>query len=191
MTSEPDDDELLRRLRAGDEAAFTAFYRRWQGPLFRFAWRLSGRAAAAEDATHEVFMALIDGGLRFDPARGPLAPYLYGMTRNQVRRRLERDGPPAWDAAPPDPVAPSGEGPLERLALAEDVEALRRAVLALPEHYREAIVLCDLEQLTYEHAAVALDCAVGTVRSRLHRGREMLAERLRARRTPAPLKVAR
>jgi RNA polymerase sigma-70 factor, ECF subfamily len=189
MTSEPDDDDLLRRLRAGDEAAFTAFYRRWQGRLFRFAWRLSGRKAAAEDATHEVFMALIDGGLRFDPARGPLAPYLYGMARNQVRRRLEREGPLAR-ALPAEPVAPAEEGPLERLAAAEDVEALRRTVLALPEHYREAIVLCDLEQLSYEDAALALDCAVGTVRSRLHRGREMLAERLRTRRA-APLKVAR
>ena len=190
MTSEPDDDDLLRRLRAGDEAAFTAFYRRWQGRLFRFAWRLSGRAAAAEDAAHEVFMALIDGGLRFDPARGPLAPYLYGMARNQVRRRLERDGPASWTDAPPEPPAPPEEGPLERLSRTEDVEAVRRAVLALPGHYREAIVLCDLEQLTYEDAALALDCAVGTVRSRLHRGREMLALRLRDRR-PEPFKVAR
>jgi RNA polymerase sigma-70 factor (ECF subfamily) len=185
MTTEPGDDDLLRGLRAGDEAAFTAFYRRWQGRLFRFALRMCGKAAAAEDVTHEVFMALIAGGNRFDPAKGPLAPYLYGMARNQVRRRLAHDGPGAFATDPPEAWAPPHEGPLERLARAEDAEAVRRAVLALPEHYREAVVLCDLEQLSYEDAAAVLDCAVGTVRSRLHRARAQLAERLHARRKAA------
>jgi RNA polymerase sigma-70 factor (ECF subfamily) len=181
MSTEPADEGLLRRLRAGDEAAFTALYQRWQGRLFRFALRMSGSQALAEDVTHEVFMALMKGGNGFDPAMGPLAPYLYGIARNQVRRGLER----APLSPPDEPVAPVSDDPQARLATLEDVRAVRRAVVALPEHYREAIVLCDLEQLSYEDAAELLGCPVGTVRSRLHRGREMLGDRLRAHRAPA------
>ncbi len=61
----------------------------------------------------------------------------------------------------------STDDPQARLALKEDVDAVRQAVVSLPEHYREAVVLCDLEQLSYMDAAEALGCAVGTIRSRL------------------------
>ena len=84
-----------------------------------------------------------------------------------------------------DPV-----GDLERQ---RHVDALRRAVVALPVRYREAVVLCDLHELSYADAAVALSCAIGTVRSRLHRGRALLARRLcggRAER-PCPLPATR
>jgi RNA polymerase sigma-70 factor (ECF subfamily) len=186
MTTEPADFDLLQRLRAGDEGAFTLLYRRWQGRLFRFALRMCGSQALAEDVTHEVFMALMNGGDRFDPAFGPLAPYLYGMARNQVRRGLTRERAQGAPSDVPEPVAPATDDPQAALAAREDVDALRRALLGLPEHYREAVALCDLEQLSYEEAAEALGCAVGTIRSRLHRGRELLADRLRARqRVPA------
>ena len=69
--------------------------------------------------------------------------------------------------------------PDESLSQAEEIEALRQALSTLPEHYRAAVVLCDLEELSYEDAAAALGCAVGTVRSRLHRARAMLGQRLR------------
>ena len=69
--------------------------------------------------------------------------------------------------------------PLAGLARRQHVLALRRAVLDLPVKYREAVVLCDLQELTYADAATALGCAIGTVRSRLHRGRALLATRLR------------
>ena len=72
----------------------------------------------------------------------------------------------------PDPL-----GDLER---AEGVERLRRMVLSLPVQYREAVVLCDLQELSYADAAAAMGCNVGTVRSRLHRARELLAAKLRA-----------
>jgi RNA polymerase sigma-70 factor (ECF subfamily) len=62
----------------------------------------------------------------------------------------------------------------------ETVDRVRKAVLSLPPSYREAVVLCDLEEASYEEAALALDCPVGTVRSRLSRGRAMLAHKLRA-----------
>ena len=66
-----------------------------------------------------------------------------------------------------------------RSALARGSESCTKAVLTLPVRYREAVVLCDLQELTYAEAAAALECAVGTVRSRLHRGRALLASKLR------------
>jgi RNA polymerase sigma-70 factor, ECF subfamily len=182
MTNQPADFDLLRRLRAGDESAFTALYQRWQGRLFRYALRMCGSQALAEDVTHEVFMALMNGSSGFDPEQGPLAPYLFGIARNQVRRGLSRERGSAGE--PDEAAAPPADDPQARLLALEDVRAVRQAVVSLPEHYREAIVLCDLEQLSYEDAAEALGCPVGTVRSRLHRGREMLGDRLRARRAP-------
>jgi len=72
------------------------------------------------------------------------------------------------------------EDPFADLARSEVIEAVRRGVLALPTHYREVIVLCDLHEMNYADAAAVLGCALGTVRSRLHRARKVLAEKLRA-----------
>jgi RNA polymerase sigma-70 factor (ECF subfamily) len=79
-----------------------------------------------------------------------------------------------------DPQAAALPDPLGELTRSERVEMLRRAVIALPVRYREVVVLCDLEELTYAEAADALGCAIGTVRSRLHRARTMLAARMAA-----------
>jgi RNA polymerase sigma-70 factor, ECF subfamily len=184
----PGDDELLRRLREGDEGALSALYGRWQGPVFRLALRLSGSREVAEDVAQEVFLALMRGVSGYDAARAPLASYLFGMARNQVRRRLERERPyvalesEAEDAARDD-SAGSFEDPLASLTRQEDVARVRDAVLSLPLHYREAVVLCDLQLLSYEEAAAVLECALGTVRSRLARGRELLAAKLLRRAT--------
>jgi len=75
--------------------------------------------------------------------------------------------------------------PLVDLAHREGVESLRRAVQALPRRYREVVVLCDLEEVDYADAAVALACPIGTVRSRLHRARSLLLEKLKQDRTRA------
>jgi RNA polymerase sigma-70 factor (ECF subfamily) len=80
-----------------------------------------------------------------------------------------------------EPVAVVHPDPIGDLSNAEEIVALRRAVLSLPVRYREVVVLCDLENLSYVDAASALECAVGTVRSRLHRGRALLEAKMRAR----------
>src|ERR1700693_5948390 len=95
MTS---DEELLGEAMRGDEAAFTALYRRRQGAVYRFALHMSGDAAVSEDVTQEVFMALLKGGGRFDPARGTLVSFLYGIARNLLRRRFEKKRPEDSDA---------------------------------------------------------------------------------------------
>ncbi len=169
------DEELLGAARGGDEAAFTALYRRRQGAVYRFALHMSGDAAVSEDVTQEVFLALLEGGGRFDPSRGSLLSFLYGIARNLVLRRVGNN--PVEDT---EEVA-TDEDVLDDLTRRETIEAVRSAVLSLPAQYREAVVLCDLENASYEDAAAALDCPLGTVRSRLSRGRAMLAQKLAAK----------
>ena len=140
----------------------------------------------AEDATQETFMALLGGGEGFDPSRGSLVAYLFGIARHRVQRRLERERP--YVTMEGENGAPSGgaelpasdDDPHDALARRERIERVRDAVLSLPLHYREAVVLCDLHHASYEEAAAALGCAVGTVRSRLHRGRDLLLGKLRS-----------
>jgi RNA polymerase sigma-70 factor (ECF subfamily) len=188
MSERQQDEDLVLRIRAGDEAAFTDLYRRWQGPIYRFAYRMSGRAALAEDATQEVFMALIQTLDRYDPRRGPLGSYLYGMARNHVLRRLERERPylPIAEGAEARSLGPATDDPQAEVLQREQLALLRATVLSLPAHYREAIVLCDLQLLSYDEAAAAIGCAVGTLRSRLHRGRALLSDRMRSREVESP-----
>ena len=183
------DAELLRLTLAGDESAFTALFRRRQAGVYRFALHMSGSEALAEDVVQEAFIVLMRDGRNFDPARGSVAAYLYGIARNHVLRAFEReralvplnpDGGDGEEASFPDLVA--SDDPLGDLTRGEMIEKLRQAVLALPAHYREVVALCELQELSYAEAAAALDCAVGTVRSRLHRARAMLAQKLRERR---------
>jgi RNA polymerase sigma-70 factor, ECF subfamily len=123
---------------------------------------------------------------RFDPRRGSLGAYLYGIARNCVLRHLEQRSLHVPFASQegadrciiPEPLMPAPD-PLGDLTRQEDIERLRQAVLALPEHYREVVVLCELDQLDYAQAAALLGCAVGTVRSRLHRARSLLVKKLR------------
>ena len=195
-TTELTDDGLLRRMVAGDEEAFTLLYRRKQPAIFRFALHMSGNATVAEDVTQEVFMMLIRDAKRFDPARGTLGGFLFGVARNYLRKRWEQDRrsvPFADDPERPGntPVMngarPSNNGnhngsfasPHDDFVSVETVSRVRRAISTLPESYREVVVLCELEDLSYEEVAAALDCPIGTVRSRLHRGRAMLLEKLR------------
>lgn len=183
----PSDDELLRLMMAGDEAAFTALYRRRQAGVYRFALQMSGSEAIAEDVTQEVFLALMSDATRFDSSRGSLSSYLYGIARNHVLRRLERDRPfvqiveDGSDGGEPHTENwVAVDNPHDELQRNEMIGRLRQAVLALPEHYREVVVLCDLNEMSYVEAANALGCAIGTVRSRLHRARALLLGKLNA-----------
>src|SRR5579862_9262251 len=141
------DEELLAAACGGDEASFTVLYRRRQGAVYRFALHMSGDSAISEDVTQEVFLALLEGGGRFDPARGTLLSFLYGIARNLVFRRVEKK--PSEEA---EDVA-TDEDVLDDLTRRETIETVRSAVLSLPMQYREAVVLCDLENASYEDAA--------------------------------------
>jgi RNA polymerase sigma-70 factor, ECF subfamily len=177
------DSELLGLTQAGDEEAFVLIYRRHQGPVYRFALQMSGSESLAQDVTQEVFLALMRATPTFDAARGSLSAYLYGIARNHVLRNLERSRllvPMAEDedvSLLEPPVAP--DDPLGDLTRREGLQAMRQAILALPLRYREVVALVDLEEMSYAQAAQALGCAMGTVRSRLHRAHALLIDKLR------------
>ncbi len=178
------DQQLLRQISRGDESAFVAFYRRHQGPVYRFALQMSGQVEIAEEVTQDVFLVVMKSGSKYDSARGSVAAYLYGIARNFVLRKLDQERPYLTTLDDPESeyadVAADGPDTLAELTRNERMESLRKAVLALPPTYREVVVLCDLHEQDYAEAANALDCAIGTVRSRLHRARALLSEKMRA-----------
>src|SRR5215469_13235295 len=196
-SAETRDLELLRRLSTGDEAAFSEFYQRHQGGLYRYAMHMSGSPQSAADVVQETFLTLIRHGRNYDEKKGAPAAFLFGIARNHLRKLQEREGryaPLADDfgrtLSADGAHRTNGNGHyavnsgqaemiLEDLEQAQIVKLLREAVLTLPEHYREPVTLCDLEGKSYGEAAQLLDCPVGTVRSRLNRARSMLLEKLR------------
>jgi RNA polymerase sigma-70 factor (ECF subfamily) len=182
----------MRRTAAGDREAFAAVYRRHHPLVFRFARLMIGSTEAAEDVVQEVFLGLMRGASRYDPARSTLSTYLYGAARHQVRRRLLRDRlfvsiDDGDDGARPG--ASQGNRPIDdtvdELSRQRDLRDLRRAILTLPPRYREVVVLCDLQDVSYADAAQAIGCAVGTVRSRLHRARQLLTQKMQRARACA------
>jgi RNA polymerase sigma-70 factor, ECF subfamily len=201
--AESTDDGLLRQMLAGDEDAFTLLYRRRHPGIYRFALHMTGNAAVAEDVTQEVFMTLIRNTERFDPARGTVGGFLFGIARNHLRKRWEQDrrmvalregveddghfeSPFAQAGSVRDEFGrANGNGngamsrPADQFVVSETASRVRQAVATLPENYREVVVLCELEEMSYEEAAAALSCPVGTIRSRLHRARTLLIEKLR------------
>ena len=184
MKSELNDSELLRSMLAGDEEALALLYRRRQGAVYRFALQMSGSKTVAEDVTQEVFLFLMRDGHVFDPEKGSVGAFLLGVARNYVLRRLrvEQQLTPLGDDFDDDvPVlhASTELCPLEDLTRAETIESVRRAVLSLPSKYREVVVLCELQDISYGETAEILGCAIGTVRSRLHRARALLLAKLR------------
>jgi RNA polymerase sigma-70 factor (ECF subfamily) len=183
-TGETDDAALAARTAQGDELAFTAIFLRYKGPVYRFARQMGGTPDAADDVTQDVFVTFMETAGRFDPALGSLRVYLYGIARNLLRRRFRRrlsqrevDLESAVEA--PDPSHPRtlGVDPHVEVERLDSLRRLRRAILELPAHYREVIVLCDLHELRYEDAALVVHCPIGTIRSRLSRARRVLAGR--------------
>lgn len=186
MTQKNDlsDNDLLRLMLAGDEEALAQLYRRRQATIYRFALQMSGSKSIAEDVTQEVFLFLIREGHVFDPARGTVSAFLLGVARNHVLRRLRGEQllSPLGDDAEEDGIVLQAAAelcPLDDLTRAETIEAVRKAVLSLPPKYREVVVLCELRDVSYVETAEILGCAIGTVRSRLHRARALLLAKLR------------
>jgi RNA polymerase sigma-70 factor (ECF subfamily) len=174
------DDLLIARVAEGDREAFAELYRRHHADVCRFAAHMCGSNAAAEDIVHEAFVAVIDSAWRYKPGQATVKLWLLGIARNYARRaRAVRPTLSLHDKAQTGALELAIEvDPVGDLDRRRHLEALRRAVIALPVRYREAVVLCDLHELSYVDAATTLGCAIGTVRSRLHRGRALLARKL-------------
>jgi RNA polymerase sigma-70 factor, ECF subfamily len=184
VTTEPTDPELLDRMSSGDREALAIIFRRHHGTVYRFSRQMLGSKEAAEDVTQDVFVALTRSAGRFNPAVASLSTYLYGIARNLVLQRYKRSRArlevsiDAMDGGDLAAFATSSD-PADALSRAQATRQLRMAILRLPIHYREVVVLCELNGLSYEDAAVVAGCPVGTVRSRLSRARQILIERCR------------
>ena len=178
------DRDLLERFRDGDREAFTALYRTHFPAVFRFAIYMTGDRIQAGEITQDVFVWLVHHPNDFDVQRGDLPAFLGGVARNMLHRR--RQETKRW--LPLDEAAATRRERHDHVEFArglereQDAAGLRRAIAALPERYREAVVLCDLQEKSYEEAARELGCAMGTVRSRLHRARELLVRKFQFKR---------
>ncbi len=148
-------------------------YSNLQPRLFRFGLAFSGSETRAAEAVQEAFLDLLRNPGCVDPARGSATALLYGMVRNRLRsaRRAEREEPIEDDS-------PVDEELLLHLERAQRIAAVREAILLLPEHYREVVLLCEIEECSYEDAAAALGMPIGTIRSRLNRAKRQLKLRL-------------
>ena len=178
------DEELLKRSAKGDEEAFAALYRRHADVLYRFAFRMTGSSWGAEEIVQDVFMTLVREPGKYDAERGTLPAFLFGITRNKIMKYNERL--PREISLVERQEDGSGGGltlrdsftPAMWAEQRERLEKVRAAVMDLPVEFRETVVLCELEEMSYEQAARTLDCPIGTIRSRLHRGRALLLAKL-------------
>ena len=178
------DGDLLRRALAGDEAAFLALYDKLKSGIFRYAFYMTNSRTAAEEITNAVLICLLSDGRPSPPERGDVGAFAFGIARNFIRRMGRRER--TYEPLPGDNVLASFSSrlvsPSEALAgqliRNEMVEQVQSAIATLPDHYRQAVVLCDLCELSYEEAASRLRCALGTIRSRLNRAHALLAEKL-------------
>lgn len=187
MTTAPlPDTELLRQTRSGTAAAFQVLYRRHQGPLYRFAVLRCGSPDTAADVVQEVFMGVLTDTLRFDPLRGQLQHFLFGVARKLILRHEHARGRSA-SLPEPDEGEDEADGncdaePLARMLSNELADDVRRALAQLAPHYRDALILYEMHDLSYQEIAGICQVDIGTVRSRLSRGRSLLAKRLHAHR---------
>ena len=178
------DEELLKRSSRGDEEAFTNLYRRHADVLYRFAFRMTGSSWGAEEIVQDVFMTLVREPGKYDAERGTLPAFLFGIARNKIMKYNERL--PREISLVERQEDGSGGGLVLRDSFTpamwaeqrERLEKVRAAVMELPVEFRETVVLCELEEMSYEQAARLLDCPIGTIRSRLHRGRALLLAKL-------------
>jgi RNA polymerase sigma-70 factor (ECF subfamily) len=189
--SGPTDAELVARAGAGDREAFVAIYQRHHAGLYRFARAMTGSTAIAEDVTQEVFLALIGDLARYDPSRAGLATYLYAIARNVSRYKLRRERRFVGLDLVMAKLPKTNDDPSGAMIQSQAAAKVRVLIKGLPSRYREVLILCDLQELSYEQAAVVLNTPVGTVRSRLHRARRQLADRLTKDQTfTAPVRQA-
>lgn len=188
-TTDTSDIDLLRGMRAGAAPAFQALYRRHQGPLYRFALMRSGSPDTAADVVQEVFMGLLTDSFHFDPLRGALGNFLFGVARKLVLKhehpRLREQSLPDDEDGDDSGEASDEHEPLKRLLTDEMAEQVRRAISLLPPHYRDVVILYELHELSYLEIAEICQVDLGTVRSRLSRGRAAMAKRLTAHRPGA------
>jgi RNA polymerase sigma-70 factor, ECF subfamily len=173
-----DDTRLLRLMVAGEERGFVDLYRKYQGPVYRFALQICGIRHIAEEVTQETFLSLIRAPRNYHADRGPLLLYLFGIARRLAWKSARRDR--VYEGLNNDRDLPVSLPEFaDDFARRDEAKRVRHAILSLPRKYREVIVLCSLQELSYEEAARVVGSSIGTVRSRMHRAKQLLLRKLR------------
>jgi RNA polymerase sigma-70 factor (ECF subfamily) len=167
--------QLVERIARGDRQALDLVYRAEAAPVYRFALAMCGNAAWSADATHDAFVHLAEQPRGYDSAKGPLRAWLCGIARHRLLARwrdpvLEEHADAAQDLHEASPES--------QIVRAEDHAALWDALRELPWHFREAVVLVDLQERPYAEAAQIAGVELNTLRTRVHRGRQRLARAL-------------
>lgn len=172
------DDQLVQAYLAGRKEAFAELMARHEDRVYALAWRMMGNRQDALDASQEVFLQLLRKLDRYD-SRAAFTTWLYRVASNvcydQLRRRA-RQPVLSPESEPPPVEDPRWAEPFDAVDVRPE---LSRALGSLSEDFRTVVVLHDIEQLRYDDIAQILEIPVGTVKSRLSRGRHELAERLR------------
>jgi RNA polymerase sigma-70 factor (ECF subfamily) len=175
-----DDEALLKRAVAGDQAAFLELYDRHRQPIFRFAYRLLGEVDIAEDITHDCFLSLIRKPENFRPERASLRTYLFAAARNLALKHFRNSGrETGLDEVTEEAQLSRRPGPLRKLLDEELAAEVRRAVFSLAPLQREALILFEYEELSLNEIAEITGADVGAVKGRLYRARERLKSILR------------
>jgi RNA polymerase sigma-70 factor (ECF subfamily) len=185
------DEVLVAQARAGDAPAAAALIERYQDRVYNLCYRMCGHEADAADLTQATFLKALESLPSFE-LRSSFYTWLFRIAVNAAlshRRSLRRrpmhsldgtdlGGMDSADRPHRPPVASAGPSPLRRLELAELHERVAGALARLAEEFRAPVVLRDMEELDYHEIAEILAVPVGTVKSRIHRGRLMLRELL-------------
>ncbi len=188
MNTPLDEQELVERSRGGDLEAFNCLVIAYQDRVYNLCLRMLGSPQAAEDAAQETFLSAYRsvGRMRGPNVRSWLLRIAANASIDELRRRRRQPqlsmevATPGNEPERPLEVADPAQGP-ERLALHGELrEALQVELLRLPPDQRLAVILCDLEGLSYEEIAATMGRSIGTVKSRISRGRSRLREALRA-----------
>lgn len=191
------DDELMERFQKGDEDAFTLLVRRHEKPLINFIAQFIGDRDSAEDLAQDTFIRIFQAAPRYKPGRAQFNTWMYhiasNLCKNELRNRARR-GRHWVDNTVKDEEEDAGTGIESRIANAPadasyepDVvlqrkelrDALRKAIAALPEQYREPLVLRDIQGLSYEEISKVLGIRAGTTKSRINRARLILKDKLK------------
>jgi RNA polymerase sigma-70 factor, ECF subfamily len=186
------DAELLQRSVAGDESAFLLLYERLKGGVFRYAFYMTNSRTSAEEVTQEVFISLLREGASYREELGDVGAFVFEIARNFVRRIARRERAyqplPGNDALEnlPASLMSQAEALPGQMIRNELIERVQTAIASLPDHYRQAVILCDLCECSYAEAACRLQCPVGTIRSRLNRAHALLAQKLKPLKDPQP-----
>jgi RNA polymerase sigma-70 factor (ECF subfamily) len=180
----PDSSDLLRRLARGDAAALDLVYRAEAAEVYRFALAMCANPAWSADATQDAFVHLAEGPKGYDAAKGPLRAWLCGIARHKLLARWrEGAGVSPLDESDESALSiPDGAPcPEDELARGQDSRALWLAIRQLPWVFREALVLVDLQERPYAEAALIAGVELNTLRTRLHRARQRVAQTLAPR----------